>query len=71
MEALCVTGDPVRKSYIEALLNSAGIEYFVADESMSALYPNVGAIAERIMVAEADLAAAIRLLQDAEIERQL
>ncbi len=71
MRELCSTDDIVLKSYIEALLKDADIQYFVADESMQAMYPNMGIWSHRIYVSEEDLPSAIALLKDAEIERSL
>jgi hypothetical protein len=56
-------GDPVRLSYIEALLTGAAIEYQVLDTNVGALM--IGAIPARIMVDDEDFNQACRVLRDA------
>ena len=52
MEEVFRTNDLVKLSYIEHLLQEAGIEYFVADQHMSAIEGNIGAFPRRVMVRE-------------------
>jgi hypothetical protein len=52
------TNDLVKLSYAQHLLSEAGIEYFVADQHISAVEGNIGAFPRRLMVREADLARA-------------
>tara|TARA_R110000787_G_scaffold20114_15_gene59955 strand:- start:5446 stop:5652 length:207 start_codon:yes stop_codon:yes gene_type:complete len=58
MEEVFRTNDLVKLSYIEHLLQEAGIEYFVADQHMSAVEGNIGAFPRRVMVREDVLRAA-------------
>jgi hypothetical protein len=56
--------DPVLISYILAVLKDEGIEAVVLDEHTSILEGSINAIQRRIMVAEADHAAAQVILED-------
>jgi hypothetical protein len=58
MELVLRTNDLVKLSYAQHLLSEAGIEYFVADQHISAVEGNIGAFPRRLMVHEADLAKA-------------
>ncbi|MFN3610339.1 MAG: DUF2007 domain-containing protein [Hyphomonas sp.] len=58
MEEVLRTNDPVKLSYAQHLLAEAGIEYFVADQHISAIEGNIGAFPRRLMVREAELAKA-------------
>ncbi len=58
MELVLRTNDLVKLSYAQYLLSEAGIEYFVADQHISAVEGNIGAFPRRLMVREADLARA-------------
>ena len=60
------SNDPVRLSWAEALLASAGIEIVIADRHTSVVEGSIGAIQRRILVAEDDLARARALLAEAE-----
>lgn len=66
MKELLRTNDPVRLSWAEALLTSAGIEIVIADRHTSVVEGSIGAIQRRILVAENDLARARALLAEAE-----
>lgn len=55
MEEVLRTNDLVKLSYVQHLLNEAGISHFVADQHMSAVEGNIGAFPRRVMVAEADV----------------
>ena len=66
MKELLRSNDPVRLSWAEALLASAGIEIVVADRHTSVVEGSIGAIQRRILVAEDDLARARSLLAEAE-----
>ncbi len=46
------TNDPVKLSYVEHLLQEAGIRYFIADQHISAVEGNIGAFPRRVMVPE-------------------
>ncbi|MGH7124869.1 MAG: DUF2007 domain-containing protein [Stellaceae bacterium] len=65
MKELLRTNDPVRLSFVEALLSAAGIESVVLDQHTSAIEGSISAIQRRIMVAERDHGRAKRLLSDA------
>ena len=54
MEEVLRTNDPVKLSYAQHLLSEAGIDYFVADQHISAIEGNIGAFPRRLMVAEED-----------------
>ena len=58
MEEVLRTNDMVKLSYAQHLLAEAGIEYFVADQHISAVEGNIGAFPRRLMVREADMAKA-------------
>ena len=58
MELVLRTNDPVKLSYAQHLLSEAGIEYFVADQHISAVEGNIGAFPRRLMVRDSDLAKA-------------
>lgn len=55
MEEVFRTNDLVKLSYVQHLLDDAGVEYFVADQHISAVEGNIGAFPRRVMVHE-DLA---------------
>lgn len=65
MKELLRANDPVRLSFLIALLRDAGIEAFVLDGHMSVLEGSANAIPRRLMVAAADHAAARRVLEEA------
>ena len=52
MEEVFRTNDLVKLSYIEHLLQEAGIRYFIADQHISAIEGNIGAFPRRVMVPE-------------------
>jgi len=60
------TSNPVRLSFLQAVLADAGIETFVADAGAASLWGS--AIPARLMVDEDDLAQAKRLIAAAEPE---
>ena len=53
MEEVFRTNDLIKLSYVEHLLQEAGIDYFVADQHISAVEGNIGAFPRRVMVREA------------------
>jgi hypothetical protein len=65
MKELLRTNDPVRLSYLQALLASAGIEVVVLDSYTSVIEGSANAIPRRLMVADADHARARALLAEA------
>jgi putative signal transducing protein len=54
MKELLRTNDPVRLSWLQALLRDSGIESLVLDHHTSLVEGNIGAIPRRLMVAEGD-----------------
>lgn len=52
MEEVFRTNDLIKLSYVEHLLQDAGIEYFIADQHISAVEGNIGAFPRRVMVPE-------------------
>ena len=52
MEEVFRTNDPVKLSYVQHLLEEAGIPHFVADQHISAIEGNIGAFPRRVMVRE-------------------
>lgn len=65
MRAIMKTNDPVRLSFLAALLQDAGIECMVLDAYASAVEGSIGAIPRRLMVAEDDMARALEVLREA------
>ena len=68
MKELLRTNDPVRLSFLEALLKDSGIESLVLDHHTSLVEGSIGAIPRRLMVAEGDHSRARLLIADAEKE---
>ncbi len=62
MKELLRTNDPVRLSFVEALMRGAGIETIVLDQHTSFVEGSIGAIQRRLMVSERDHARARALL---------
>jgi hypothetical protein len=50
MEEVFRTNDLVKLSFVEHLLREAGIEFFVADQHISAVEGNIGAFPRRLFV---------------------
>lgn len=65
MDIVAVTNDPVRISFLTAVLRDAGIEPIVLDAQMSAVEGSIGAIPRRIAVAPEDANQARRVLREA------
>lgn len=66
MEEVFRTNDLVKLSYVEHLLNEAGITYFVADQHISAVEGNIGAFPRRVMVHVDHVSRAQYALKDVE-----
>lgn len=64
MKPLVETTDAVVLSYVEALLQGAGIAAVVLDRHMSLAEGSIGILPRRVMVAEADWQAAAEVLED-------
>lgn len=60
-----LSNDPVRLSFVQALLRDAGIESVLLDAAMSAVEGSIGAIPRRLVVAPDDEPRARRVLRDA------
>lgn len=65
MRVLLTSNNPVRLSFLTALLADAGIESVLLDGHTSVLEGSAGAIPRRLMVSADDLSRARRILQDA------
>ena len=61
------TTDIVKLSYIQHLLEEAGIKAFVADQHIAAVEGSIGAFPRRIMVPASDEARARTVLKDVEL----
>jgi len=62
VKELLRTNDPVRLSFVEAVLSAAGINSVVLDQHTSIVEGSIGAIQRRIMVPEEQHARARSLL---------
>jgi hypothetical protein len=67
MQTLTLTNDPVRLSFLRAVLRDAGIECWVLDEFASSVEGSIGAIPRRLVVADEDAARARRILADSDL----
>jgi hypothetical protein len=65
VRVLATSNDPVRLSFLTALLADAGIAAVVLDSYTSAVEGSIGAIPRRLAVQEADEARARRVLAEA------
>lgn len=65
MEVVATSQDPVRISFLAALLRDAGIPCTVLDAHISAVEGGIGAFPRRVAVSRDDAAAARRVLRDA------
>lgn len=65
MKELLRSTDPVRLSYLSALLGDADIEPVILDGFVSAVEGSIGAFPRRLMVLDEDFDAAVALLNEA------
>jgi hypothetical protein len=65
MKELLRTNNPVRLSWVQALLRDSGIDTLVLDHHTSFVEGNIGAIPRRLMVADRDLTRARAVLTTA------
>jgi hypothetical protein len=65
------TNDPVLVSVIEALLRGADIPHMILDQNMSVLEGSLGILPRRVLVEDADVAAARGILVDAGLSHEL
>mgnify|MGYP003867595103 CR=1 FL=1 len=68
MKQLLRTTDPTQIIYAKALLSGEDIDCFEMDVHMSVLEGSIGILPRRLMVRDADLAQARRILQDNDFE---
>ncbi len=68
MKQLLRTNDPASIAFIQVLLQGEGIDCFEFDVNMSILEGSIGVFGRRILVADADYAQAVRILQDNGVE---
>ena len=68
MKELLRTNDPVRLSWLRALLKNSGIDSVVFDNHTSLVEGSIGAIPRRLMVAESDYTRARALLATSDAE---
>jgi len=71
LRELVRTNDMVLVSAIGALLDAAHIHHLVFDQNMSVLEGSLGVLPRRVLVADADVPAARRLLQEAGLGHEL
>lgn len=65
MRVVVTSNDPVRLSFLAALLADAGIEAMLLDTHTSIVEGSIGAIQRRLVVASDDYSKARRVLTDA------
>ena len=65
MRTVMISNDPVRLSFLAALLRDAGIEAVLLDAHVSAVEGSIGAIPRRLAVLPEDEARARRILVEA------
>lgn len=65
MRTVLTTNDPVRLSFLRALLRDAGVAAVLLDAHVSAVEGSIGAIPRRLAVAERDWSLAQRVLAEA------
>ncbi len=66
MVELVKTTSAIRLTYLQALLDDAGISFFVFDQHMSMLEAGIGVFPRRVMVEEAYFLAAKTILREAQ-----
>jgi hypothetical protein len=71
MIELLRSNDLVLLSFVRALLSAERIGYVGLDQHMNMVDGNIGAIPQRVMVDDADLERARRLLRDAGLGNEL
>jgi hypothetical protein len=71
MKELMRVTDPVLISYVESLLKSMNIRYFVADQAISGAEGSIGAFPRRIQIAPEHFEKAKALIIDAGLENEL
>jgi hypothetical protein len=71
MKDLIRTNNPALISFVESLLKELDINYFVADQAISAAEGSIGMFPKRILVSAAHFDKARDLLIDAGLENEL
>ncbi len=71
MRELVRTNDAVLVSALQALLDAANIPHVVLDQNMSVLEGSIGILPRRLLVAEDNIVAARRLLEEAGFGHEL
>lgn len=71
MIELLRTNDAVLLSFVQALLNEAGIEHTLVDQNMSVIEGSLGILPRRILVMRSEHAAAQRILAEAGLKNEL
>jgi hypothetical protein len=69
MKELLRSTDPTIIAFASALLQGEGIDCFEMDVNMSVLEGSIGILPRRVLVRDADLAAAERVLRDNDIPK--
>lgn len=67
MKELVRANKPALLSFVQSLLNDAGIEFLLTDEHASIMDGSIGALPRRILVADDDFNEARRIMREAEI----
>lgn len=65
MRSVAISNDPVRLSFLSALLADAGIISMVLDQHASVMEGSIGAIQRRLVVTDEDEARARQVLAEA------
>ena len=65
MRVIATSNDPVRLSFLVALLADSGITAVILDTHAAVMDGSIGAVPRRLVVAEDDESAALRLLREA------
>ena len=71
MIELLRSNDPVLLSFVDALLNEAGIEHALVDQNMSVMEGSLGILPRRVLVAREREADARRILTEAGLDKEL
>lgn len=71
MIELLATNNMVTISFVQSLLEDANIDYLTLDQNMSILEGSIGIIPRRIMVKKDMIHAAVNLLKDAGLEKEI
>lgn len=71
MEELLRSNDPVLISFVEALLNEAGIPHHAFDQHMSVAEGSLGILPRRLLVPSDSIAAARSVLAEAGLSQEL